>query len=95
MAGVVRVVALGLGLLADADLCVTGLVTAGLVAVDLGTGGRVALDFLTAGLVLVAGLGVTGLVATGWAAFVCCPALAWRTLAESLSLIFVMFGSPR
>ena len=93
MAGVVPVVALGL--LAGADLCVSGLVTAALAAVDLVTGGRVTLDFLAAGLLLAAGFGVTGLVATGWAAFVCCPALAWRTLAESLSLIFVMFGSPR
>lgn len=96
MARVVRVVALGL--LTGAELGVTGLVTAGLAGVDLATGGRVAVDLLAAAFdvtCLVVTGRVTARVVAGLAAFDCCPALAWRTLAESLSLIFVMFGSPR
>lgn len=68
VAGVVRVFAFGL--LGTADFGVTGLVTADLAAAGLATGVRAAVDLL------VARLRVTGLVATGLTALVCCPALA-------------------
>lgn len=77
MVRVVWVVALGL--LTGADLCVRGLVTAGLAAVDLATGGRVAVDLLAAAFdvtCLVVTGWVTARVAAGLAAFDCCPALA-------------------
>lgn len=68
-----------LGLLTGADLCVRGLVAAGLATVDLATGGRVAVDLLAAAFgvtcLVVAGC-VTARAAAGLAALDCCPALA-------------------
>ena len=97
-----------LGLCAGARLA-TGSAAAGLAASDLVAADRVDVAGLAlavgwaaaAGLVVAAaglagadGLAAAGLAGVGVAAS-CCVALAWRTLAESLSFRFVMIRSPR
>jgi hypothetical protein len=96
------------GALADAGLPAAALGAAGSAATALGAAGFLAAGLaavlgaaalgaaaLGAAVLLASATGSTAGTAGFSASLACCAALAMRTLAESLSLRFVMIQSPR